>query len=339
MTKYLQIYRNAVSTLERETRANIDRLVSDFEAYFDIDGKMNERVALYRTCNVCTGDEKIPFLGPNPYTYVECATCGFRYMDPIIDPQKTTILRDGISKLRETDIKNPKLEKRHQKMTQQVREIIAHHKGGNFLDIGCGLGRHMQLATPYFDSLEGIELDKISRKYCQGIGLKVYGESLERLNLPSNKYDVILLNQVLEHLVDPKNLCLEVLRILRPGGIFYIDTPNFESLSLRLFKENCSVVQGSSHISLFTVKTVRSLLEPLGFETISARTYQTDLFPLDIFAFKFFNNKFHHRRNLFIPLYLAFYRVFHEIFEEKVFRNLGTSMGSYMRIVVKKKLE
>lgn len=336
MTNYLQVYREAVETLKREFNAQRETLRSQNEAYFDANGEMLKEVALYRDCNICGSARKRPFLNPNPYIFVECEDCGFRYMDPIINPETTSILTDDISSLRQTVIKDPKWEKRHQIMTQQVREILAIKQEGNFLDVGCGLGRHMHLVQPYFSQVDGIELDQVSLNYCREAGLNVYGEPLETLGLPANTYDVVLLNQVIEHLVDPKAVCAEVFRILRPGGILYIDTPNFSSLSISLFKEHCSVVEGSGHISLFCVKTVLALLHSLGFSELKARTYQTDLFPLDVLTYIFNSKNFVHRRNIHLPFYLLFYRIYHEVFDERLFRNLGRSIGSYMRLIVRK---
>ena len=336
MRNYMQIYRDAMATLERENLARLEKHSSHIETYFDAEGKMLAEAALYRDCNICGSAHKQPFLKPTPYVFVECEDCGFRFMDPIIDPDSTSILSEGISQQRQTVIKDPKWVKRHQKMTQQVRDILSLKKGGNFLDIGCGLGRHMHLLLPHFSKVDGIELDKVSLAYCREAGLNVYGEPLEELNLPDNTYDAILLNQVLEHLVNPRAVCEEIFRILRPGGILYIDTPNFKSLSMDLFKERCSVVGGSSHISLFSVETALALLRSLGFAEVQARTYQTDLFPLDVLAFLFNRRTFAHRRNITVPLYLPFYRLFHELFEERLFRNLGRRLGSYMRIVVSK---
>jgi 2-polyprenyl-3-methyl-5-hydroxy-6-metoxy-1,4-benzoquinol methylase len=336
MKKYVKKYRDAVETLEREYRAVLDTNSSHIDAYFDEKGEMLESAAVYRACNVCGSASKKPFIGPTPYIFVECVDCGFRYMDPIIDTESTSILIEGISEQRQAVLKDPKWEKRHKKMTQQIRDILAIKQGGHFLDVGCGLGRHMSLALPYFSRVEGIELDSVSRAYCLEAGLTVYGEPLEMLDLPADTYDVVLLNQVLEHLADPKGVCAEVFRVLRPGGILYIDTPNFSSVSMALFKEHCSIVAGSSHISLFSVKTALALLQSVGFSEVEARTYQTDLFPLDVLAF-FLNRKgFKHRRNMQLPLYLPLYRVFHEVFEERLFRNLGRRVGSYMRIIVTK---
>ena len=338
MSNYMQIYREAVDTLEREYRAVLDTHSSHLYAYFQANGDMLEEVALYRDCNVCGSERKRPFLKPTPYIFVECEDCGFRYMDPIIDTNNTSILTEGITQLRQTAIKDPKWKKRHQKMTQQVRDILAIKQDGVFLDVGCGLGRHMHLVLPHFSRVEGIELDSVSRAYCQESGLNVYGDPLEDLHLPADTYDVVLLSQVIEHLVDPKIVCAEIFRILKPGGILYIDTPNFSSLSMALFRERCSVVVGSSHISLFSVDTALSLLRTIGFAEMQARTYQTDLFPLDVLTYIFNRKGFVHRRNIHLPLYLPFYRVFHEVFDERLFRNLGRRIGSYMRLVVAKPL-
>ncbi|MBI4489875.1 MAG: methyltransferase domain-containing protein [Deltaproteobacteria bacterium] len=328
-------YSEAVSLLERENLAALKKNQEHIDSYFDAGGKIHLKYALYRNCNVCGSNSTRPFLLPTPYDLVECTSCGFRYMNPIIDPQKTTILTQGISRLRSEVIKDPQWVTRHERMTQQVREILRLRDKGAFLDVGCGLGRHLRLAKKHFERAEGIELCKVSLEYCRAAGLQVYGDPLETLNLTAASYDVVLMNQVIEHLSDPRTTCQEVWRVLKPSGIFYLDTPNFASLAMRLFREHNRIISGSSHISLFSVETLSRLLRSLGFEIVSTVTYQTDIFPVDLAVFLFDRKNFRHRRNLQIPFYLLFYRVFHEIFEERVFRNLG-DWGSYMRVIVRK---
>ena len=329
-------YREEMATLRREHEANLNMQREHEERYFGDDGAIRPEFALYRRCSVCGSDDAQPFIPANPYVYVECSDCGFRYMNPIIDPDMTTILTSGISDYRQTVLANPREPHVRKRMTQQMREILAIKSGGAFLDVGCGLGRHLGLAAERFTRAEGIELDSASVQYCRESGLTVYDKPLDQLALPHGEYDVVLMNQVIEHLTHPEKVCREVFELLKSGGILYIDTPNFHSWAMRFFKERNNTVIGSGHISLFGVASLTRMLRGFGLEVAKANTYQTDLFPFDVGCFLANRTRFRHRRNLQIPLYLPLYRLFHEVFDERIFRNLGRSIGSYMRVVARK---
>ena len=58
---------------------------------------------------------------------------------------------------------------------------------------------------------------------------KINGDAL-KLSLRDNSFDVIILQDVIEHLYDPKSLINEVIRILKPGGMVYMSTPNKYSI-------------------------------------------------------------------------------------------------------------
>jgi SAM-dependent methyltransferase len=257
-------------------------------------------------------------------------------MNPMVDPARTDILSQGISTIRETVARDPGMDRQMRRRTRQVREVLGLGRGGALLDIGCGLGRHLFQLKDHFARAEGVELCATSVQFCRERGLTVYDVPLEEARLPESSYDVVMMSQVLEHLPDPRGTCREIRRLLRPDGYLYLDTPNFASLSMRLFRSRNAVVLGSSHVSLFDVGSLRNLLASLGFEVVSAKTYQTDLFPVDVACYLWGRSAFRHRRNLRFPLYLLWYRAFHVVFEEHVFTNLGARWGAYLRAVARR---
>ena len=74
----MQIYRDAIATLQRENLARLEKHSSHIKTYFDSDGKMLAEAALFRDCNICGSARKQPFLKPTPYIFVECEDCGSR---------------------------------------------------------------------------------------------------------------------------------------------------------------------------------------------------------------------------------------------------------------------
>lgn len=58
----------------------------------------------------------------------------------------------------------------------------------------------------------------------QDVAPTIYGDA-HFLPLPDNSVDCVLCCEVLEHIEDPRKVCLEIYRILKPGGVAFISTP------------------------------------------------------------------------------------------------------------------
>lgn len=91
--------------------------------------------------------------------------------------------------------------------------------GANVLDAGAGKGlyRHYFIQHNY----ESADFCQIDKEY----GEITYVCDLASIPVDNDKYDLILLTQVLEHLPRPEKVLLELNRILRSGGELWLSTP------------------------------------------------------------------------------------------------------------------
>ncbi len=98
-----------------------------------------------------------------------------------------------------------------------------------WLDIGCGSGGIAACIAPQVQSVLGIDAEPWSRwdEFQEmHANLHFVNESIENLSCADNSFDVIVCNQVYEHVQDPQYLIAEIYRILRPGGYCYFAGPN-----------------------------------------------------------------------------------------------------------------
>jgi 2-polyprenyl-3-methyl-5-hydroxy-6-metoxy-1,4-benzoquinol methylase len=104
------------------------------------------------------------------------------------------------------------------------------------LDVGCALGSMLQEAKAAGWDPMGIETSEFAAKYAaEHTGCPVYAGTLQKAAFPSGSFDVVTLMDVIEHVPEPFELIGEIYRVLRPGGVVFIVTPNFASFFVWLY--------------------------------------------------------------------------------------------------------
>lgn len=128
-------------------------------------------------------------------------------------------------------------EVKHQ-IERQLRRIASEGSGPTLLDVGCWDGQFSQRCGAALGAkrIFGVEVYEAPAAAAEQRGLEVARVDLEteRLPWPDASADVVVCNQVLEHL---KNIWLpmaEMHRVLRPGGHAVLSVPNLASLHNRV---------------------------------------------------------------------------------------------------------
>ena len=107
---------------------------------------------------------------------------------------------------------------------------IAKKKGARFLDCGCGAGEYVFTLTKYnvIDAF-GLEFDEAKVRKAQThphYGARVRQGDLQQMPFPDGNFDYALLNEVLEHVPDESRALKEIFRVLAPGGLLFVFSPN-----------------------------------------------------------------------------------------------------------------
>jgi SAM-dependent methyltransferase len=92
---------------------------------------------------------------------------------------------------------------------------------GQWMDVGCGLGDFLVFARTGI----GADVNEHLVTHCKERGLECHLILNGRLPSRDGSLDSVLLDNVLEHLDDPQPVLIEVIRVLRPGGIVVIGVP------------------------------------------------------------------------------------------------------------------
>ena len=132
------------------------------------------------------------------------------------------------------------------------------------LDIGCGNGRFLLEMKQLGWQAEGVEFNDRAIEICHNNGLKVHKGDLKSANFPDDSFDLITARHLIEHVPEPDKFLEEVARILRPGGIVNIRTPNGNALGRILFRKFWFANDIPRHLFLFTPKSLDKLARKYG---------------------------------------------------------------------------
>jgi len=114
----------------------------------------------------------------------------------------------------------------------------------------------------------GVEPDEVAfQKAAKIENFLVQKGFLETVHYPDKFFDVILINQVLEHTFDPKKILAECHRILKDNGKLIIAVPDFGSLNSKIFGKFWYHLDTPRHLYHFNSQTLQKLAEESGFKT------------------------------------------------------------------------
>jgi ubiquinone/menaquinone biosynthesis C-methylase UbiE len=99
-------------------------------------------------------------------------------------------------------------------------------RGKRILDVGCGLGMYVSRFRQFSDDVYGVDIDPDKVAQASEWLPNVRVSAAESLPYNDDTFDVILLNEVIEHVDDDRATIREAYRVLAPGGHAIIYAPN-----------------------------------------------------------------------------------------------------------------
>jgi SAM-dependent methyltransferase len=123
---------------------------------------------------------------------------------------------------------------------------------GRVLEMGCGMGHLLGWLVGQYDVF-GTDINPWALiQACKNVPLGRYLLlSAEDLSVfPDKIFNVVIAKHIVEHLVNPQNAISEISRVLAPGGLFLLATPNTDSLARPVKREKWIGYQDPTHISL-----------------------------------------------------------------------------------------
>lgn len=167
------------------------------------------------------------------------------------------------------------LGRRHAAVLDRLRELAP---GRDLFDVGAGRGDFLDLARRSGFTAAGNELSEAAAARCaETYGIDLVVGDLE--DVPGReRFDAVTMWCVLAHVPDPRRLLADTLRLLRPGGVLYLNTPRWCLLDGA--GRVATLVSGgrlgqvidrrvnTAHLRLFDVRSMTAFARGCGFEPV-----------------------------------------------------------------------
>lgn len=215
----------------------------------------------------------------NTYSIASCVCCGLEQTNPLPTQDELKHLYEvyynfsGEKNTRYTQLRAQFTNSIFYRIWLAIDGDISFHRiigSGKLLDVGCNEGRGLDFYQAHGFSAEGLELNNKAAEVARNKGFTVYGSTLEEF-ATENKYDVIVLSNVLEHSLSPGTMLQHIHRLLNPKGQVWISCPNSQSWLRSIFGRYWINWHVPFHIVHFSSDTLVKILNELQFEIVSIR--------------------------------------------------------------------
>lgn len=221
---------------------------------------------IHTHCLICNFQGTEILKGYEKDYLVKCKSCGFVFCEK--KPTEQELINHYNGYPRNSSI-SPITIKRYNELLDNFE---SYRKTNNIIDIGCGDGYFLEIAKQRGWNVYGTEFTDVAIQVCSEKEILMQKGVLNSSNYRSIEFDVVTSFEVIEHINNPKTEVISIKEILRNGGLFYFTTPNFNSISRLILKEQWICIEYPEHLSYYTSKTINHLLISNGLVKLKIET-------------------------------------------------------------------
>lgn len=224
-------------------------------------------------CRNCSNKKTKLLFTKGDVPYFKCSSCHIWFSAKLLDDESAKQLYKYYS----TSKSVVSTELNELRYDTLLSKLDCYRTTSRLLDVGCGRGDLLRIANKKGWEAIGSEFSQEAMEHCKKNNLKVLSGKLSEIDFPADYFDVICMQEVIEHVDEnPKKFLNEVFRILRPGGALYLTTPNLDSLTRRLLGAQWQSFH-IEHRFLFTPDVLKGMLNKVGFRICVCETKNISL--------------------------------------------------------------
>lgn len=185
-------------------------------------------------------------------------------------------------------------------LRKKVKLISRLNNGpGELLDIGAGTGDFLVEAKKWGWNIFGTEPNSQAKKLAEQ---KEIGLASETSNYQNQKFDVITMWHVLEHVPNLQNQIIELRRLLKPNGHLIIAVPNFKSYDAKYYNSFWAAYDVPRHLWHFSKKSIQKLFSEKDIKLEKTLPMKFDSFYVSLLSEKYKNGKMNFLKAFWVGL-------------------------------------
>ena len=223
-------------------------------------------------CPLCDSRDGRPAFGSRRPEYRRCNRCDLLFVTERVDDHeaRTVYSSDYYTQREGTDANTAATVATFRRLTaaRHLERIESLIERGSLLDVGCGEGYFLQEARHRgWRDVFGLDVSDAAARLTHRSVPALVG-SLTRGPFRDHSFDVVAMFDSIEHVLAPKADIAEAARILKPGGLLYVVTPDAGGWAARSMGASWFQLKPREHVTLFSRKNLSRALTDAGFSRI-----------------------------------------------------------------------
>ena len=219
----------------------------------------------FEKCIICES-EILALQGYEQHHLVKCTSCKFIFCKPkptLAELEAHYGLYPRANAISEITIK---------RYNELLDTFEKYRKTNNIIDVGCGDGHFLAEAAKRGWKVFGTEFTDEAIAVCSQKKISMAKGPIRAESYHADFFDIVTSFEVIEHINNPVEEAQIYKTILRSGGVLYITTPNFDSVSRLILRSKWSCIEYPEHLSYYTKGTLKELLTRNGFKSKQVST-------------------------------------------------------------------
>ena len=169
------------------------------------------------------------------------------------------------------------LKKRRLYVSSVIRRELAkrgRERATRLLDLGCGDGTNLLWLKDFAESLYGSDynLVRLTRAHARSPDVTLFLANILDYPTVDGCFDVVFFNHVIEHIPDDDAALATAFRLLAPGGLMVLGTPNEGAWWWQLAYRRAPEIQRTTdHLHVYTAESIRQKMQSSGFRVFEVK--------------------------------------------------------------------